>query len=71
MNNLQKSCSEDELRQAIEDFIRYYNEARYRARYGYHSPSEVRAAALASTDLEQFPISDNPRIRKYKAKYVA
>ena len=71
MYNLQKSCSEDELRQAIEDFIRYYNEARYRARYDYHSPLEVRAAALASTDPERHPIPDNPRIRKYKAKYVA
>lgn len=71
MYNLQKFCSADELRKAIEDFIRYYNEGRYQARFGYQSPAEVRAAALASTDPKQYPIPDNPRIQKYKAKYAA
>ena len=70
MYNLQKFCSADELRKAIEDFIRYYNEGRYQARFGYQSPAEVRAAALASTDPKQYPIPDNPRIQKYKAKYA-
>lgn len=71
MYNLQKFCSVDELRKAIEDFIRYYNEGRYQARFGYQSPAEVRAAALASTAPKQYPIPDNPRIQKYKAKYAA
>lgn len=71
MYNLQKFCSADELRKAIEDFIRYYNEGRYQARFGYQSPAEVRAAAQASTAPKQYPIPDNPRIQKYKAKYAA
>ena len=35
MYNLQKFTSEEDLRRAIEDFIRYYNEGRYQARFGF------------------------------------
>ena len=71
MYYLRKFGSEEELRSAIEEFIRYYNEGRYQARFGFRSPAEVRAAALASTEPEQYPIPENPRIQKYKAKYAA
>ena len=70
MYNLRKFGSEEELRTAIEEFIRYYNEGRYQARFGFKSPSEVRTAALTSTEPEQYPIPENPRIRKYKARYA-
>lgn len=70
MYNLKKFSSEEELRTAIEEFIRYYNEGRYRARFGFKSPLEVRIAALASTKPEQYPIPENPRIQKYKARYA-
>ena len=70
MYNLKKFSSEEELRTAIEEFIRYYNEGRYRARFGFKSPLEVRTAALASTKPEQYPIPENPRIQKYKARYA-
>ena len=71
MYNLQKFTSEEELRKAIEDFIRYYNEGRYQARFGFRSPAEVRAAALATTEPVQYPIPENHRIQKYKQRYAA
>ena len=66
-----KFTSEEELRRAIEDFIRYYNEGRYQARFGFRSPAEVRAEAFASTEPKQYPIPENRRIQKYKQRYVA
>ena len=71
MYDLKKFSSEEELRKAIEEFIRYYNEGRYQARFGFKAPAEVRAAALASAAPEQYPIAENPRIQKYKAKYAS
>ena len=32
---------------------------------------EVRTVALHAKNPEQFPIAENKRIQKYKAKYVA
>ena len=71
MYNLRKFTSEEELRKAIEEFIRYYNEGRYQARFGFQAPAEVRAAALASADPAQYPIPENRRIQQYKQRYVA
>ena len=71
MYNLRKFNSEEDLRSAIEDFIRYYNEGRYQARFGYQAPAEVRAAALSSTEPAQYPIPENRRIQEYKQRYVA
>ena len=70
MYNLRQFHSEDELRSAIEEFIRYYNEGRYQARFGFNAPAEVRAAALASTEPLQYPIFENRRIQKYKQRYA-
>lgn len=71
MYNLRKFTSEEELRKAIEEFIQYYNEGRYQARFGFQAPAEVRKAALASADPVQYPIPENRRIQKYKQRYVA
>ena len=71
MYNLKKFTSEEELRKAIEDFIKYYNEGRYQARFGFKAPAEVRAAALASAEPVQYPIPENRRIQKYKQRYAS
>ena len=71
MYYLRKFESEEELRKAIEEFIRYYNEGRYQARFGFKAPAEVRAEALASGDPIQYPIPENKRIQEYKKKYAA
>ena len=71
MYSFRKFTSEEELRRAIEDFIRYYNEGRYQARFGFRSPAEVRAEAFASTEPIQYPIPENRRIQKYKQRYMA
>ena len=71
MYYLRKFDSEEALIQAIREFIQYYNEGRYQARFGYRAPAEVRAAALGHDAPEQFPIAPNPRIERYKAKWSA
>ena len=71
MYYLRKFESEADLIQAIEEFIKYYNEGRYQARFGYKAPSEVRKAALASKEPEQYPIAPNLRIAKYKEKWAS
>ena len=71
MYNLRKFTSDEELRKAIEDFIKYYNEGRYQSRFGFPAPAEVRAAALATAEPVQYPIPENRRIQKYKQKYAS
>jgi transposase InsO family protein len=60
--------NEDELHQAIDDYIDYYNNGRYQERYNNLTPMEVRNAALQSEKPTQFPISENKRIQAYKAE---
>lgn len=57
--------TEEELRQAIEDYIYYYNHGRYQERYNNLAPLEVRAAALASQQPQQYPIPENKKIAAY------
>ena len=71
MYYLHKFDSEEVLIRAIQEFIQYYNEGRYQARFGYRAPAEVRAAAFEQDTPEQFPIAPNPRIVRYKAKWTA
>lgn len=59
--------NEDELRQAIVEFIEYYNNGRYQERFENLSPNEVRNAALNSEQPIQYPIPENKRIHAYKA----
>ena len=71
MYNLRRFTSESELRRAIAEFIQYYNEGRFQARFGFRAPAEVRAEGLASPEPPQYPIPENRRIQKYKRRYVA
>lgn len=71
MYYLKNFSSEEELRNEIEKFIKYYNEGRYQSRFGFKAPAEVRAAAIATTEPVQYPIPENRRIQKYKEKYAS
>lgn len=63
--------TEEDLRQAIEDYIYYYNHGRYQERYNNLAPLEVRAAALASEQPQQYPIPVNKKIATYWASIEA
>ena len=71
MYYLRKFTSEEELRSAIENFIRYYNEGRFQARFGFRAPAEVRAEALGNISPAQYPIPVNRRIQKFKQRYAS
>ena len=71
MYSLNKFSSGDELRSAIDQYVHFYNDERFQERFGVRTPMEVRTAALHTKILEQFPITENKRIQKYKAKYSA
>lgn len=55
----------DQLREAIEKYIHFYNHQRFQERFGDRSPMEVRDAALSGVNIEQYPIKANPKILKY------
>lgn len=59
--------SEEALRQAILEFIDYYNNGRYQERFNNLAPMEVRASALHTENPTQYPIQENKRIIAYKA----
>jgi transposase InsO family protein len=59
--------SEDELREAIKDYIFFYNNSRYQERFNNLTPTEVRQAAMVSIPPAQYPIPENKRILAYKA----
>lgn len=59
--------NEEDLRQAIEEFIDYYNNGRYQERFNNLAPMEVRTAALHSENPVQYPIPENKRILAYRA----
>jgi len=63
--------TEEDLRQAIEDYIYYYNHGRYQERYNNLAPLEVRAAALATEYPQQYPIPENRKIAAYWASIEA
>jgi len=71
MYYLRRFESKAELITSITDFIQYYNEGRYQARFGFKAPNEVRREALASEEPIQYPIPENKRIQRYKEKYSA
>lgn len=64
-------CNEDELRQAIVEYIDYYNNYRYQERYNNLAPNEVRKAALGSKQPIQYPIPENKRLQAYKEELEA
>lgn len=59
-------CNEEELRTAIEEYIKYYNNYRYQERFNNQAPIEVRNAAIESENPTQYPIPENKRIQAYK-----
>lgn len=63
--------SEKELRSAIEKYIHFYNHDRFQERFGNKTPMEVRAEAMSASIPALYPIPENKRIRKYKAKFAA
>ena len=71
MYSLNKFSNSDELRSAIDQYVHFYNYERFQERFGVRTPMEVRTAALATKSPEQFPIAENKRIKKYKAKFAA
>ena len=71
MYYLQTFKNENSLRSAIEKYIHFYNYERFQERFDNQTPLEVRTAALNSDEPALYPISENKRIQKYKAKFAA
>ena len=68
---LNKFSSGGELCSAIDQYVHFYNYERFQKRFGVRTPMEVRTAALHAKNPEQFPITENKRVQKYKAKFAA
>ena len=71
MYYLQTFKDEQSLRSAIEKYIHFYNYERFQERFGNRTPMEVRMKALNSDKPAVYPIPENRRIQKYKAKFAA
>ena len=63
--------NEESLRFAIKDYLRFYAEERIQERYDCKTPLEVRTEALTTADPMEYPIPENKRIKRYKAKWCA
>ncbi len=59
------------LRNAIDKYMDFYMNDRLQERFGGKTPAEVRQEALASDIPQEYPIAENKRIQKYKAKWAA
>lgn len=62
---------EASLRTAIHKYMRFYSEERPQDRYHCKTPLEVRNEAMHSKNPTEYPIAENKRIQKYKAKWAA
>ena len=71
MNCMNEIHDEESLRKAIDDYIHFYTYKRPQERFGGKTPIEVRQEALNSDEPKSYPISENKRIKKYKAKWIA
>ncbi|MBR0443930.1 MAG: IS3 family transposase [Clostridia bacterium] len=60
---------ESSLRDAIDRYIDFYMNERPQERFRARTPMEVRTAALAAEEPEQYPIAVNKKIQKYKERY--
>ena len=66
MYYLNKFHSYGELKEAIENYINFYNNERLQERFNDMTPMEVRALALiTASEPIQYPIKENKRIQKY------
>lgn len=68
MYYLRSFRSERSLRRAIKKYIRFYNYERFQERFGGCAPMEIRAEALRAEKPRLYPIPENKRIQKYKAR---
>ena len=59
------------LKNAINNYIHFYNYARPQERYNCKTPVQVRKDAMSSSEPVAYPIPENRRIKKYKEKWVA
>lgn len=71
MYYLDTFTDEQTLRDAIADYMAFYSNERAQERFKGKTPAEVRAEALAADIPAQYPIPENKRIQKYKARYAA
>ena len=62
--------NEKSLRSAIEEYVHFYNYERFQKRFDNRTPMEVRIDALNSNKPTAYPIPENKRIQKYKAKFA-
>lgn len=62
---------EASLRTAIDQYIDFYMNERLQERFGGKTPAEVRQEALGAEIPQEYPIAENKRIQKYKAKWAA
>ena len=70
MYYLKKFYSHKELKEAIEDYINFYNNERLQERFNDMTPMEVRSEALnTSEEPTQYPIKENKRIQKYYSQF--
>ncbi len=71
MYQMYEITDEVSLRNAINDYIRFYSEERPQDRYHCKTPLKVRQEALSSNIIIEYPIPENKRINKYKGKCCA
>lgn len=71
MYYLNKFHSVDELTEAIELYIHFYNNERYQERFHWRSPMDVRNEALQTGIVEEFPLTINRTCQKYYQQLTA
>ena len=62
---------ETSLRNAIEKYMYFYTNERPQERFGGKTPAQVRNEAMLTDKPTDYPIPENKRIQKYKAKWAA
>lgn len=55
----------DELKEAVEKYIKFYNYERLQERFHDMAPMTVRSEALIVKKVVQYPIKENKRIKRY------
>lgn len=66
MFKMYKIQNKEDLIEAIDKYIEFYNNHRYQSRYGSKTPMEVRKEAMDKKESKHYPIAFNARIAKYK-----
>ena len=62
---------EASLRKAIAKYMDFYTNERPQERFGGKTPAQVRNEAMLTDKPTDYPIPENKRIQKYKAKWAA